>query len=378
MFGRSFSPAYLKLIHERYYQGKGTHPKVFSGGTSFRPAEGSLAVGIRDSQSGKLMRIVVGFVSISAYIALFGTKVPFDAPSVKENVGEEFQRGYQDEWESGNFPNAFRAAHETMGYGALPFGVEELNLEIDKANPYSVRGATYPVTNPMTYWRNIYPAHVEDLNDEFKRSKQQDFKRISDIFNLATDGKKNRALIEGTPSETDKPDQGLFNNYQQYHPDQTTLAIQHFALEDTDIYPGYIKGRDIDPPDNATDFLYKDGEDKIDVHIAPEAGIKHLRDGKLIIYSDVYESFADFTKPLDHDEYFKDLDDSIFYNKPFDTGTEEYKSNLKAQLRYLQSGTILTPYKYQYDQFENKSPDLMDPRIISPFEDRGSYIVTDP
>jgi hypothetical protein len=372
LFGRNFNPAYLKDIHEKYYKGKGTNPKVVSGGMSYRPPEGSLAICVHTEYEGSNIIFVIGFVSLSAFYALYQDIDDFEAPKTQ---GSTFSPEYQSELynETGdNIGEIIGVSHDSFGHGNIPYDYgEEDENPIDQFNKTSLIGKHFPVSGSRVVWQITTPAHVENLNTEFIRFKQNEIKRIGDIFNLATSGDPNKALLKTTAEDSSTDTKyRLFSNWKQYNPDKTTLSINNMALDDVNIFDNYVKDS-TETSGFAKEFAYEEP-----VHIAPESGIKMCRDGKLVFYADVYDSFADFNKPTNYDEYFKET--STFYKKTFASGKSEYISNLDSQYAILNGASASETFKYYFRQYKIDNPHEEDSRYIDAFNDRGAYMVIDP
>jgi hypothetical protein len=368
-FGRNASPAYFKQIHEKYYKGKGSNPKTVTGGTAFRPSEGSLALYYVEAN------VIIGFVGTSAYAALI--RDPYVAPNTKDTTaGSIFDRGYQEilEMEEGNkeedFENIIRGSHSTLGYhSTLKLKIEDEKRLIDEYGPPDYRHNTYPVMSPYVYHQNINMAHPEELVDQYRRFKQNEYKRLSDIYNTSVEDIRTKAK-KGSVLPNLYDSTLLFDDGFEYNPTKHFVSFSNMSLDNEDIFENY--GEEID---GDAQFAYED----VNYHIAPESGIKHFRDGKILIYADTYNTFADFTKPTNYEEYFKEnFEDSEFYNKTSWTSPlEEYRANNENYVKYLLGEDVSEDFLYKFDQYNADKFEIEGEREIVSFDERGAYIVVD-
>jgi hypothetical protein len=344
---------------------------VVSGGMSYRPPEGSLAICVHTEYEGSNIIFVIGFVSLSAFYALYQDVDNFESPQTQ---GTTFSPEYHSQLyaeQGDNIDKIISVSHDSFGHGDIPYeyGPED-EIPIDQFNKNSLLGKHFPVSGSRVIWQITTPAHVENLNTEFIRYKQNEIKRISDIFNLATSGNPNKALLKIEAEDSSVDDKyKLFSNWKQFNPDKTTLSVNNIALDDINIFDNYVL--ESTEVGFAKEFAYEEP-----IHIAPESGIKMCRDGKLILYADVYDSFADFNKPTNYAEYFKAT--STFYKKSFSSGAAEYKANLDGQYSALSGANPVEAFRYYFKQYKIDKPEEQDNRNINAFDDRGAYMIIDP
>lgn len=353
-FGKLYNPAYYREIHEKYYKGKGTNPKAVTGGVLFKVPEGSL--GIYDTDT----KAIVGFLSLSGRVAQ--SRSQYQAPNTK-SAPDEFHSSFQEIFgqQEKDILDVLRVSSSSVGYDhRLTLEGDQNRSAIEETHAETVITHTFPAMSPSVHWQETHPAHVEPLSDAYIRLKQNEFKRLNEVYNLSTTGQPNKAKREET--EVQGGDL-LFENGVDFQPGTTTLSTANLSLNNPDIFENVVLSDDV------TNGLFK--YEEYDAHIVPESGIKHFDDGKIFIYADVYDSFADLAKPLNFEEFYSD--ESTFYST-----RSTFKDIIKSSFDWLDSGEVDENMTYAFDEVDLKSADIVGDRQLAFPEDRGSYISVDP
>jgi len=398
-FGHFRNPAYFKFTYENYYKNKGTNPKNISGGVTYRPEEGSLA--IYDSDLGMVLGFTSGDMSIINPI-----------PNIAANdIPPEFNMGYHTALINIHkmkdiIPGFIASFASSIGYYKTLQIKDEVSFmetnrdaskdsyprDIDALSLSPLQSGNYPIVPNNLWWQSLQTAHAEPLTPSYIRGKQDEFKRLCDVYGLQTKvkGYINRAFKPREYLSTIDPTYPLFtsaSDFAKFNPKTNTLSISNFWLGDRNIFDNFVTDDDVKK--NIASYkqkTYKEAtslfkyEDDTDVHIIPESGIRHSRDGKIHIFADVSRTHADNTKPLDFSEFYNQSSD--FYNNIYSyykTYLHNFKSVYSSNAGELYSdSSVLGVNKYYFDTFRLDTPEKLGKKQINSVAERGSYFTIDP
>lgn len=385
-FGRAKNPAYLEFIHDRFHREKGSHYKVSSGGIFYRPQEGSIALYDTD------INTVIGFVSAYSYFAKSGSRSRLVGNPPYE---PEFDPAYHEKLakQGVDLEEIAKISQESLGYDSKIDVRKRYNDSLEKKrklNPsVSYEGNTdeasyrllnklqYPTQSPYQYWAETEEAHIEDLSEAYIKRRRNEYKRLNEIYQLSLK-KEYTSLIQKRDVATrqNEPEIPIFEDNEVADIENEIISMSNLHLDDELIYSQLVSKQELKAKDQGLYkfFLYRtEDEDKgdvLDVHVQPESGIKHLRDGRVMIFTDLKSTHADLSKPLSPDEYYNETLESSYYDT-----IKEYGDIVDAWKDKIVSDATPTDLEYQFERYNLRTPTVDEVRTVSFLDERGSYAV---